>query len=236
MYKTARHSGKVGDILYSLPAAKALGVEVLYIPENTDQCTGLYSNMRRLLEQQPWLKEVREYPSLGGTFGKMIKDPNIRIDIDLDRHFEHPNRGKVNMVKRYADVFGLKLDHTKPWLTVEGPREIPRDYNLINLTPRFRDNSRVDWKRVYEHIPKPVYFIGTVEEHEEFIEKISPIERLCTTDFLTFALAIKYCSALYCNQSASLPVAQSLSIPYHCEFKPGKTNCKFFTPNEHEFL
>lgn len=234
---TARHSGKCGDIIYSLPAAKALGVEVMYIPETTDQCSGLYSNMKALLLQQPWLKEVREYPWLGGVYGNYHKDPKIRIDIDLDRHQEHPLRGKQNMVLRYADVFGLKLlDHKQPWLTVEGPREIQHDYNLINLTPRFRDNSRVNWKRVYAHIPKPVYFIGTVEEHCEFVDKIGKIKHIGTTDLLSFALLIKYCTALYCNQSAALTIAQALGKTYHCEFKPHKTNCKFYTPNEFELL
>jgi hypothetical protein len=234
---TARHSGKVGDILYSLPTVKALGADVLYVPENTDQCTGLYGNMKSLLEQQPFLKEVREYPSLGGTFGKMIKDPDIHLDYDLDRHFEHPMRGRVNMVKRYFDIFGIKgVDHTKPWLTVEGPRLIDHDYNLISLTPRFRDNSRVNWTKVYEKIPKPAYFIGTAEEHEEFVEKYGAISRLYTTDLLTFALYIKYCSALFCNQSAALPIAQGLSKTYHCEFKPYRTNCYFYTQNEHQLI
>jgi hypothetical protein len=233
---TARHSGKAGDILYSLPTAKALGVDVLYVPETTDQCTGLYSNMKRLLEQQSFLKEVREYPWLGGVYGSYTKDPAIHLDFDLDRHQEHPARGARNMLLRYADIFKVHVDHRQPWLTVEGPREIQHDYNLISLTPRFRANSRVDWKRIYEKIPKPVYFIGTVEEHEEFVEKISPISRLYTTDLLTFAFYIKFCSALFTNQSAALVIAQGIGKTYHAEFKPRKTNCYFYTINEHQLL
>lgn len=236
MYKTARHSGKCGDVLYSLPTAKALGVEALYIPETTDQCTGLYSNMRSLLLQQSFIKEVREYPWLGGEYGSYIKDPNIHLDIDLDRHQEHPSRGARNMLMRYADIFKVHVDQRQPWLTVEGPRLIERDYNLISLTPRFRDNSCVNWKKVYDKIPKPVYFIGTVEEHEEFVEKYGVISRLCTTDLLTFALYIKYCSALFCNQSAAVVCAQGLGKTYHLEVKPRKTNVLFYTPNEYQLL
>jgi hypothetical protein len=233
---TARHSGKCGDILYSLPTAKALGVEVLYIPETTDQCTGLYSNIRRLLEQQSFLKEIREYPWLGGTYGSYTKDPAIHLDFDLDRHQEHPARGARNMLLRYADIFRVHVDHRQPWLTVEGVREIEHDYNLISLTPRFRDSSRVDWKRIYDKIPKPVYFVGTVEEHEEFVNKIGYILRLESEDLLTFALYIKFCSALFCNQSCAVTIAQGIGKTYHLEVKPRKTNVLFYTINEHQLL
>jgi hypothetical protein len=236
MYKTARHSGKCGDILYSLPAAKALGVEVLYVPESTDQCTGLYSNMRSLLLQQSFIKEVREYPWLGGEYGKYNKDPNIHLDIDLDRHQEHLARGARNMLMRYADIFNVHVDQRRPWLTVEGSRLIEGDYNLISLTQRHRDGSHVNWKRVYEKIPKPVYFIGTVEEHEEFVEKYGEISRLYTADLLTFALYIKYCSALYTNQSCAVVIAQSISKKYYLEVKPKKTNCLFYTENENVLI
>lgn len=233
---SARHSGKCGDILYSLPTAKALGVEVLYIPENTDQCRGLYSNMRSLLLQQPFIKHVWKYPWLGGEYGKYNKHPNIHLDFDLDRHQEHPARGARNMLMRYADVFKVHVDQRQPWLTVEGPRLIEHDYNLISLTDRHRDKSKVDWKRIYSKIPQPVYFIGTVEEHEEFILKYGEISRLCTTDLLTFALYIKYCSALFCNQSAAVVIAQGLGKTYHLEVKPRKTNVLFYTPNEYQLL
>jgi hypothetical protein len=236
MYKTARHSGKCGDILYCLPAAKALGVEVLYIPETTDQCTGLLSNMRNLLLQQSFIKEVREYPWLGGEYGKYNKDPLIHLDFDLDRHQEHLSRGGRNMLMRYADIFNVHVDQRQPWLTVEGPRLIEQDYNLISLTTRHRDNSCVNWKKVYDKIPKPVHFIGTVEEHEEFVSNYGEISRLCTADLLTFALYIKYCSALFCNQSAAVVIAQGLGKTYHLEVKPRKTNVLFYTPNEYQLI
>lgn len=236
MYKTARHSGKCGDILYSLPAAKALGIEVLYIPETTDQCTGLYSNMCSILLQQSFIKEVREYPWLGGEYGKYTKDPNIHLDIDLDRHQEHPARGARNMLMRYADIFKVHVDQRQPWLTVEGPRLIEHDYNLIGLTQRNRANSCINWKKIYDKIPRPVYFIGSVEEHKEFVEKYGEISRLYTTDLLTFALYIKHCTALFCNQSAAVVIAQGLGKTYHLEVKPRKTNVLFYTPNEYQLI
>jgi hypothetical protein len=232
--KIFKHMGKIGDVIFSLPTIKYFGGGILYLPERTHECPALYSNMKSLLMQQPYIHEVCEYPS---NLGYMEIDPSIPIQYDLDRHRLHPAKGAVNMVKRYFEIFGITgVDHRQPWLTVEGPREIEHDYNLISLTPRFRDNSRVDWKRIYDKIPKPVYFIGTVDEHEEFVEKISPISRLYTTDLLTFAIYIRDCTALYCNQSAALVLSQSIHKTYHCDFKPRKNNCKFYTINEHELI
>lgn len=228
--KTFKHFGKIGDVIYSLPTIKAMGGGVLYLPESTPESPRLYSNLKPLLEQQPYIHEVKEYPS---GLGYLEQVPGIHIDVDLDLHRTHNNRGHLNMVLRYFQVFGIKADHKQPWLTIEGPRLIEHDYNLINLTPRFRDGSTVNWKKVFAAIPKPVYFIGTEDEHSQFVDKIAPIERLCTADFLTFALYIKYCSALFCNQSASVTIAQSIGKSYYLEKKPRKTNVLFNTPNEH---
>jgi hypothetical protein len=226
--------GKVGDCIYSLPTIRELGGGILYLPETTHECPALYSNMKSLLMQQPYIHDVREYTS---NLGYMEIDPTIPIEYDLDRHRLHPAKGAVNMVKRYFEMFNITgVDHRAPWLTIEGPRLIEHDYNLISLTPRFRDNSRVDWKRIYDKIPKPVYFIGTVEEHEQFVEKIGYISPLITPDLLTFALYIKYCSALFTNQSAAVTIAQGIGKTYHLEVKPRKTNVLFYTPNEYQLI
>lgn len=226
--------GKIGDVIFSLPLIKYMGGGILYLPERTHECPALYSQLKPLLEQQDYITEVREYSSMLG-YGEQVEE--IHIDIDLDKHREHPLRGKVNMVKRYFDVFGIDgFQHTDPWLKIEGPRIVEGEYSLINLTGRFRENSRVDWKKVYSKIPKPVYFIGTVEEHETFVENYGYILRLDTNNFLNFAICIRDCTALYANQSSALSLACAINKTRYIEYKPRKTNCKFYTKNEFELL
>lgn len=229
-----KHMGKLGDIIFSLPTIKAMGGGILYLPEQTEESPALFSQLKPLLEQQDYITEVREYPSMLG-YGEKVS--LIPIDVDLDKHREHMLRGKVNMVQRYFDVFNVRgVDYRQPWLTIQGPRLLDHKYNLINLTERFRDNSTVNWKKVLDKIEKPVYFIGTKQEHEEFVEKIGYILRLDTPDFLTFALYIRDCTALYANQSAALSLACAINKTRHIEFKRGKTNCKFYTNTEFEIL
>lgn len=228
--KTARHSGKVGDIIFSLPVVKKLGIDVLFIPERTGEVEHLYSNVKSLLLEQPYLQGVAEYAS---DLPYMETSPDFPpIDYDLDLHRTHMAKGSRNMVQRYADVFNVEVD-TSPWLVLNNDVN-PSGYNLVNVTPRHRGG--VDWNRVLAELNTrdlPVLFIGTQSEHEVFVSNIGPIPYLFTKDLYTFASAINSCEALYCNQSAALSIAQALGKEYYLELKPGKTNCLFRTPNEH---
>lgn len=229
MYKTFRHSGKTGDVIFSLPTIREMSGGVLYLPVDGPESRGLFENMNALLIQQTYIQEVREYPS-GLPYGELASD--IHIDVDLDKHRTHPLRGRVNMVKRYYEVFGIDADWKQPWLQVEGEAPITGEYSLVNLTPRFREESKVDWKRIHNAIPGRKIFIGTPQEYSHYVSKIGDIEYFETKNLLTLALTIRYSLALYCNQSAALSVAQGLGKTYYLEKKPFKTNCLFYTPNE----
>jgi len=242
--KTFRHSGKIGDIIYSLPTIRELGGGIVYVPENTGECTGLYTNVKDLLLQQPYIKEVREYPS-GLPYGVLAPDINIDYDLDLARN--QPLKGVVHIVKRYMDAFGVDYPGWKePWLHVEIRNSfqnrwwnIEDKYVLINYTGRHITNdqlkitSRVDWKKIIESIRAPKYFIGTKKEWEHFCD-ITGIFMvwLESDDMLDVALLVKYAYCIYCNQSSILSIAQGLGNTYYLEPKPMKRNCLLFTPNE----
>lgn len=236
--KTFFHSGKLGDVIFSLPTIKAMGGGILYLPEKTHQCDRLYSNLKDLLLQQPYIHEVREWidPLPYEAFSPGITKEVSGIDVNLDRHFEHPARGRINMVQRYFDIFGIKgVDYRKPWLTVIEPPFYLQQYNLLNVTPRFRDNSRLDWTRVAANLQNkidPLFFVGLPEEWHTFCRQYSPVNYFATGNILQLARMINYSKALYCNQSCALAIAQGLGKTYYLEVKPGKTNCLFYTKNE----
>jgi hypothetical protein len=247
MYKTFKHMGKIGDIIYSLPCIRELGGGILYIPENTpDACTGMYSSVKDLLLMQPYIHEVREYPS-GLGYGE--KAPGIHIDYDLDDARLQPLKGKIHIVKRYMDAFGVNYPGWKePWLHLERwplqgrYRNLPKEYVLINYTGRHIKNdnlniiSRVDWARVVRSIDLPVYFIGLKCEHETFEQLFCEIPYLHTNDMYDVALLVRDAQAIYCNQSSILALSQSLGKTYYLEVKPQKTNCLLYTQNENILL
>lgn len=241
MYKTFKHMGKCGDILFSLPAIRELGGGILYIPEDTpDECTGMYSTMKDLLLLQPYIHEVREYPS-GLAYKQQA--PGIHIDYDLDLARNQPAKGRIHIVKRYMDAFGVNYPNWKePWLKVDNePAKIKGPYTLISYTGRHIKNergeqSKVDWKRVLRSIPGPVCFVGLPDEYYSFRKAYGETMWTPTQSMLEVARLVRDCDALYCNQSSVLAIAQGLSKTYHLDVKPGKTNCLMYTKNEYILL
>jgi hypothetical protein len=240
--------GKIGDVLYSLPTIRELGGGILYLPESTpDGCSDLYSTMKDLLLQQPYIHEVREYPP-----GLAYKEqaPGIAIDYDLDLARDQPKKGLIHIVKRYMDAFGINYPNWKePWLKVEQkPFEwawwnIPDDYVIVNYTSRHIYNeqmgveSKVDWKRVINSIEQPKYFIGKYEEYLWFCKKYGiDLPYLQTHNLLQAALLIKHAHSVYCNQSSVLAISQSLGKTYYLDVKPFKRNCLLEITNENVLL
>lgn len=229
---TAGSSGGCGDLVYSIPVMKKLGVTRVYVKENfyRPPYISLYSVMKDLLEMQGF--EV--LPTSGG-YDPLLYEPGLHIDYDMDRFRLVKGAGQVHIMVRMFQAFGLGANNwNKPWLHVDRIRDCKPtgDYSLIHLTPRWRDNSRVNWDRVFMSIGGPVYFIGFQEEHADFCSKYGPIGYIVTENILQMAEVIQDCRALYCNQSVALTLAQGFGIPYYLELKPGKSNTLMYTKNE----
>lgn len=224
--KTFRHGGKMGDVIFSLPTIRELGGGILYLPERTpDGCSNLYSFMKSLLELQPYITEVKEYPS-GLAYGELA--PGINIDYDLDLARKQRMKGRVHIVKRYLDAFGVKLDNWKePWLE---PLCFGYEYDLFSWTPRYQNAVPLNWQPYVDKAKEPV-FIGT---HEEFVLAPYEIEYgLTITSCRSLAHFIFNSRALYCTQSLPLAIAQALGKEYYLERYKDKTNCHMGTKNEH---
>lgn len=238
MYKTFRHGGKKGDVIFSLPTIRELGGGIVCLPENTpDDCNGLYSGMKDLLLLQPYITSVREYPS---GYPYMVHAVGFETDYDLDLARLQPKKGVIHIVKRYLDAFGVTLPNWKdPWLFVDGvPGPVSGEYVVINYTGRHIYNeqmqmrSKVDWKKVVQSIKEKVFFVGTKEEHRNF-ESFAVIDHLPTNNMLEVARIVRDAKAVYCNQSSVLAIAQGLGKPYYLDHKPQKTNCLLYTTQEH---
>src|SRR6186713_30351 len=230
MVKTFRHGGKTGDVIFSLPAIRELGGGILYIPENTpDEVTGMFTNMKSLLELQPYIHEVREYPS---GLGYMELAPGITIDYDLDRARLQPAKGVVHIVKRYLDAFDINIPNWKePWLHLDTePGPFTGEYIVFNYTARHVINERkpappFDWKQLYDSVEGRKVFVGSPDEFQAFKEMTGIEEYVPTKDALELARVIRDAKAVYCNQSLTLALAQALGVTYYVYPKPFKTNC-----------
>lgn len=228
---TAATSGGLGDIVFAIPIMNRLQITDVYVKENYYHVPygNLYLAIKSLLQQQGF----NVHPTPGGEHPGIF-EPGLHIDYNLDHSLSQRCRGTNHIIISYLNTFHLPHDNWKePWLNITEPAIIPGEYTLIHLTDRWRRNSRVDWKKVLQSINGKVYFTGFQHEWLDFCARYGDVEWLPTKDILSMAILIRDCKVLYCNQSVSLALCQSMSKEYYCDFKPGKTNCRMFTKNEH---
>jgi hypothetical protein len=215
---TAYSSGGSGDIVFQIKIMKLLEVNRLYIMEaHYNDSTTIASTVGSLLISQG----IESYP--------VVNDHLIMVDYNLDKFREEKQYG--HLIKRMLLKFGLPIEDWKtPWLKDIHPVKSSRF--LVNITPRWREGSSIDWKKTLQFIRSELMFIGFEDEYNAFCKEVFEIPYLHCNNLLEMSQYVNGCEALYCNQSAALAIAQGLGKKYFLEHKPGKFNCLMNTGNE----
>lgn len=234
------HSGNSGDVIFSLPTINYLvggkKEAILYIKPARYVYGNQYDFLKDFLLQQDCIKEVLPYYPPAPDDWNYFRWPGLKYDYDLDEARHQRNRGRIHIVKRYFDAFGIvNQDHTKAWLKIDDEKPAKIKYALIHLTPRW-NGLQYDWKKIYHEAierHKEVFFIGLKSEHEDFCNRFGWIPWMPTETMLDMARLIRDCAALYCNQTCGLAIAQGLGKEYYLVKNGVKTNCHLFTSNEH---
>lgn len=207
----------------------ALGVKRLYVKKRAlENGSDTYTALKALIE----LQGIECLPT-DGEYDFYQYEPGLQFDYDLDQARKQPNRGGNHIMISFMKQFGtFKPTWREPWL-----KEIKSDewepFSIISLTPRWRNDSKVDWAKVLKSITGDVVFIGFDQDWKSFCDKYGCIAPLGTKDLLEVAQIVNAAKAIYCNQSPVLTIAQSLGKEYWCEFKPYRTNTILGTKNEH---
>lgn len=236
--KVGAITGGIGDCVYAIPIMRKLGITTVYIKEDFyDPGEGSkYTVMKPLLESQG----IQCLPTLGGLpIG--VFEPSLKFDVNLDEWRIRGGRDRVHIMKNmmlHYRCYGAGWE--KPWLfNIEPYKAAP---NLIFLTPRWRDNSQVNWVDVllkYSLNQDNTVFIGHRCDYNYFNDQIRKkgytptISYEQCNDIYEMARNIAGSERLFCNQGVALTIAQGLGKDYWLERKPGKTNTLLFTRNEH---
>ena len=179
-----KHSGRLGDILYSLPLLQEmseiagspvdlfisndvparLGADVFHPSLDVMVNTALFQYVQPLLAQQAYISKVVH-----------ISTKEIPSDvIDLDEFKASGLNLKAGLIYGwYRKAFGLPFQLEKAWLCVDmtGVEDILRDYDsdvLISRTTRFC-NTRINYSFLDQI--DGVGFIGMPYEYEDFISR-----------------------------------------------------------------
>jgi hypothetical protein len=231
---TYKHSGTLGDLIYSLPIAKHTGGGKFYLHLNQVDWIGknFYNaapnpfhqgrmTMKDFLFMESFMK-AQEYIT-----GFEPLDPRtVEITHNLDR-FRAPFVGHPgNYVDIYADCFGIQdptekmLLRTTPWLTVPKETKIEGKNIVVNRTARWVPNER---NPAYDHwlaegMDKQAIFVGLPDEYAAF-KKFSgwDIDYQKTDSLLEVAQLIAGSDYFIGNQSVALSIAIGLGKQFYCE-------------------
>lgn len=189
-----KHSGKIGDLIYSLPLVRQLGGGALYLCPNeflsfsVETCHWLLP----LLEEQPCINEVKIWNG----------EPVVW---DLDQFRYDPFTWRTNIVKQHFDAF--KVDQKQPndaWLTIDADK--PHGRAVFSRSLR-RTQIPGFWQFFHNLFPDAM-FVGTRAEHEAMERLIGPIEYEETVDALELAKVIAGAPCFVGNQSGPYAIAE----------------------------
>jgi hypothetical protein len=226
-----RHSGAIGDIIYSLPYLNYLydkhklkfsfyvGEHTLvkksddeYLWYKTDYYKDYlfeYSNyniIKRLLLVQPFIIDV--FPV----------ENDLYYDIDLD-DIRKIDWTRQHIIEIYMNIYNYTYDwHNFPFLFNIEKLEEYYDMIVCNRSFRYRKgDGDILWKNLLESFSEKKVFIGLEHEYEDFCERIGYIDYIKTNDMYEVATIINSCKFGVYNSTASVTIAQALNKKHYLE-------------------
>ena len=233
MTKKFKHSGALGDLIYSLPIVKHFGGGEFYLHLNQIDWIGQYyygghpsqfHQGRMTAQDFDYMKSFMESQDYITKFD--VLSPQVEITHNLDR-FRVPFVGHPgNYVDIYSSVFGLTAEQathvrTTPWLTAQ-PVKIPGRTVVVNRTERWCPPTlSAEWSKWQAAgIEDQAVFVGLPNEYEKFKKDLGwniPYQE--TPSMKDLAEVIAGAEAFIGNQSQCLALAIGLGKKYACEYR-----------------
>ena len=246
--KTYRHSGTLGDLIYSLSVVKKMDPGTFLVAlHNIENCVSQYgyrpdevdtAHKGRFTEQdfdllKPLLKR-QSYIESVSTWSQGDAEP----DVDLDKFRGTLFRGfEGNYVQAYHLAFGLPFtmtDYDTPWLEADPVTIKPI---VVSRTFRYRGT---DPEATATHMQMAVdgqlehngIFIGTEEEHADYVKVTGvAIPHHTVSNFLELANIIAGADLVIANQNFVYSLAMGLgksTVLETIKIKPLQNNECFF--------
>ena len=238
-----KHSGALGDLIYSLPVVRHLGGGEFYLhlgqmdwigqhyygappnPFHKGRMTSQdYNYMQSFMRAQPYITQ----------FDAMSPDREITHNLDRFRpaFVGHP----TNYIDLYAQTFNItETLSNRPWLAVAQPRPIPGRPIVINRTERWIPATPgpqwAEWRA--QGLPERAVFVGLKSEYQKFqADTHWSLPWIETPTMLDLAQVIAGAEEFIGNQSSALAMAIGLGVGrIRCEARTdmplGRNECYF---------
>ena len=208
---TFKHSGDLGDIIFSLPTIRALGGGILYLDPNggeqepvlaqtgarrTRLSARSIDRLRPLLARLPYISEVRLWNG----------EP---VDANLDTFRLHQNYN--NVCDSHLAAFGLPFtERDRHWIDLTDPLVDSRFPIIIARSVRYHSNY-VFWATHLPQFVERAAFVGLPKEHEIFEYTYeTKVHFWDAPDILTLARVIAGAQQVICNQSLPQTLAEAM--------------------------
>ena len=227
--KTYRHSGTLGDLIYSLSIVKKMDPGVFLVAlNNIERCVAQYGYRpdevdpahqgRFTVQDYEWLRPLLERQSYIADVGTWTQG-NVAPDIDLDRFRGTLFRGfEGNYVEAYHKAFALPFvaqDYQTPWLEADAIETRPI---VVSRTFRYRSPSPASDTHHQQmaqdaDLANNGIFVGTQAEHEDYVRVTGvDIPYHPVNDFLELANIVAGAELVVANQNFVYSLAMGLGI------------------------
>ena len=212
------HSGRIGDVIYSLPTIKELSKShkcKLYV-QIEKAILGPYESSRKvfinkrcgdlilpLLRNQDFLDTVNIY-----------KDEKIDINLDLFRDI--PINLCFFQPRYYSHICGVNINVENTYLSIK-PHDSIKNKIIVSRSPRYR-NAFLNYKFLKN--TKNLLCIGLKEEFQDLKREIDNLEFYDCKDFLEMAEIIKASKFYVGNMCLQYVISDALKIPRLLEASP----------------
>jgi len=209
-----KHSGNCGDIIYSIPAMKAIaGKEDIFLHLHIDQPAGYAKHFKHPLGNAMLNRKMVE-----GLQPLLLSQPGFKscdlfgeqpIDVDLDKMREYPlllDRG--NIARWYFLVFPVNYDLNQAWLQAP-PDTSVKDAIVVARSSRYRAPG-ISYKFLKKY--PDVQFIGLPDEFEDMKKMVPAIKYRRVNDFLEMAAIVAGAKLFIGNQSFPFSIAEALKV------------------------
>ena len=192
----AYHDASLGDVIYTLPLCKKLGVTDYYLKQTKHKTEDTFQPLYRLLKSQGIsLHRVQNIP---------------RVDYDFTVFRKHKDFLHTHIIKNYFDMYSMEYEY-EAFIKINSFTKVKNEpFCVFNITARYRSNF--DWQVKINEMSKVcrVLFVGYAAEWFKY----QNCNYHQTADLYDVAALLNNpnCIGLFCNPSAALTVAQGLDV------------------------
>jgi hypothetical protein len=197
-YKTFKHGGGGGDLIYGLATMKALGGGILHLNSGG---AGFFDS---LLLKQPYIEKLEYFQLPYNDW----QNHEVDFNLDLFRTIDH---NVYTIAECHMKAFNLQFELSDPWLFNIEPVYAADIVINDTGTARFAGNS-VDWSILKPYADRCI-FIGEDSEYKEFCYNRFELRRYTLRESLEFAQVIKGSKIYVANQSCGLAMAEGMKHP-----------------------